>query len=295
MNNHLPNGTVLPFGLLGIDKEATMAAFNRAYKNTSLRLGIVKNAYATSDPNNYSKLSTEYDVTVLEQTENNSCTNLTYRNCISSEGMGSLADFFEKNLRTQTQNNNPNNLTNTANQNGAIVLILCLDSFTNKAIIISGMTHPDRTTKLVSTAPQLYGEYNGVAVAVNPDGSTSLTFNGATDNNGDVTNPSQGTTTWQIETDGSYQFTNSAVDIQADKNGTLNITCTGPANIIAQGTTTVDGSTIKLGVNAVQSVIRGNDFAEIFDTHTHFGNLGAETSVPLQKAEPSLSTHVFTE
>ena len=319
MNNHLENGSVLPHGLLGVNVNESVTAFNRAYKNTPMRMGIVTTIYPYNDPKNYTKLTTEYDVTVLEQNENVSCTNIVYRNCVSSEGMGSIADFFEKNLRQQTQNNNTGGEVNTSGQNGAIVILLCLDAYTQKAVIIGGLTHPDRQTLLTSSAPQLYGEYNGVAVAINPDGSTSLTFNGATDNNGEVTNPSQGTTVFSIATDGSYEFTNSAVTIQGTKSGVLNIittsdanvtvggntnittagntdiTTAGTANIIAQGVTTIDGSTIKLGVGAVESVILGNSFAAIFDAHVHIGNLGVPTSPPLETAEPSLSQHVFTE
>lgn len=295
MNNHLDNGTVLPHGLLGINTQESVTAFNKAYKNYPLRMGIVVASYAYNDPNNYTKLTTEYDVMVLEQNENVSCTNIKYRNCVSSEGMGSIADFFEKNLRQQTQNENTGGEINTSGQNGAIVILLCLDAYTQKAVIMGGLTHPDRQTELSNNSPQLHGEYNGVAVDINTDGSTSLTFKGATNNDGEVLNPSQGNTVFQIKTDGSFEFNHSTVNISADRNGTLNITCTGPANIIAQGTTTVDGSTIKLGVDAVQSVIRGNDFAAIFDGHTHIGNLGIETSAPLQTAEPSLSKHTFTE
>ena len=235
MSNHLPNGTVLPHGLLGVDVDAAMGAFNKAYKNTQFRMGIVIKSYAYNDPNNFSKLTTEYDVTVLEQNENVSYTNITYRNCLSSEGMGSVADYFEKNLRIQTQNNNTQGAVNTINQNGAIVTILCLDGFREKAIIMGGLTHPDRQTDLSSTEPQLYGEYNGINVSINPDGSGTLLVQGATDNNGNVVSP-QG-----------------SITIQAQANGQLNITCTGPANIIAQGVTTVDGSHINLGQNRIRS------------------------------------------
>jgi hypothetical protein len=295
MNNHLPNGTVLPYGLLGVDQQAGMAAFNKSYKNTQLRMGIVVAIYSVNNPNNHLKLTTEYDVLVLEQNENISYTNIIYRNCLGFEGMGSIPDFMEKNLRSQTENNNTDGAINTTNQNGPIVLLQCLDGFTEKAIIVSSLTHPDRATTLVDEQPRLQGEYNGVNIAVNPDGSTSLTFKGATNNNGDIIDSSQGNTVVQIATDGSFSVQHSAVTMQLERNGTVNITCTGPANIIAQGTTTIDGSTIKLGADAVQSVIKGNEFAEIFDNHVHYGNLGYETSPPLTTAEPSLSKHVFTE
>lgn len=295
MNNHLSNGTVLPHGLLGVNTESAMSAFNRAYKNTPLRMGIVVASYSVNDPNNYSKLSTEYDVLVLEQNENVSCTNITYRNCLASEGMGSIPDFFEKNLRPQTQDQNTGGEVNTSGQNGAIVTVLCLDAFTNKAVIVSSIIHPDRPTTLVDSQPQLQGEYNGVNIKVNPDGSTALTFKGATDNNGQVIDPSQGNTVVQIATDGSFSVQHSTITMNLAKNGEINITCTGPANIIAQGTTTVDGSTIKLGQNAVEAVIKGDTFKDIYNAHTHYGNLGVPTSPPLVVMDPSLSKHTFTE
>lgn len=277
MSNHLDNGTVLPHGLLGVNLEASMSAFNRSYKNSPLRMGIVVASYAYNDPKNYTKLTTEYDVLVLEQNENVSCTTLNYRNCVSAEGMGSITDYFEKNLRYQTQNNNTGGEVNTSGQNGAIVILLCLDAFTQKAVIISGLTHPDRKTNLTSNSPQLYGEYNGINISVKPDGSGTLIVQGATDNNGKVIN-SQG-----------------SITIQAQANGQLNITCTGPANIIAQGVTTIDGSHINLGQSALEAVVKGNTFAAIYDNHYHIGNLGVPTGPPDQIMEPSLSTHVSTE
>jgi len=277
MSNHLGNGTVLPHGLLGINTSDSVMAFNRAYKNTPLRMGIVTTIYPYNDPKNYTKLTTEYDVTVLEQNENSSCTNIVYRNCVSAEGMGSIADFFEKNLRVQTQNENPAGAVNTSGQNGAIVILLCLDAYTQKAVIMGGLTHPDRQTNLNSAEPQLYGEYNGINVSINPDGSGMLVVQGATDNNGNVISP-QG-----------------SVTIQAQANGQLNITCTGPANIIAQGVTTVDGSHINLGQNALEAVIKGDTFAKIYDNHYHIGNLGVPSGPPNQPMEPALSKHVSTE
>jgi hypothetical protein len=293
MSNHLPNGTVLPHGLLGVDLQSEMSGFNRQYKNTPLRMGIVTTIYNVNDPKNYTGLSTEYDVIVLEQNENSSYTSLTYRNCLSSEGMGSIADYFEKNLRNQTENSNPQGTPNTANQNGAIVILLCLDGFSEKGIIIGGLTHPDRATNLTTSAPQLYGEYNGVNISISPDGSGKLIIQGATDNNGNIISP-QGSVTIQGQPNGQLNIiTTSNTNITVG--GNTNITTTGTANIIAQGITTIDGSHINLGQEALEQVIKGNTFAEIYNNHTHIGNLGFSTSVPDQPMDPSLSKHVSTE
>jgi len=319
MNNFLDNGTVMPHGLLSCDPSDFNRGLNKTYSNTALRFGIVTQIYSVNDPGNISKLSTEYDVDVIEQDMNRGMAPITYKNCLSVDGLGSIADYFEKNFRVQTQTENQA-LPLTKGQNGATVLVLCIDSTMGKGVILGGLNHPDRPTNLTSTAPMLFGEYNGVAVNILADGSTSLTWNSATDNNGDVIDSSNGTTILAIGTDGTFSVTNNTatvkidntakeinmatsgnwtVNIQGNTNittqGDTNINTQGTANIIAQGTTTVDGSTIKLGVDAVQSVIRGNDFALIFDNHVHYGNLGLPTSPPLEPMDSSLSTLVFTK
>ncbi len=278
MDNYLESGGVLPSGLMsGNDMMEKMAGFNKTYKNYPLRVGVISQIYAYNDFNNFSKLSTEYDVQVFEQNEDRGNTILKYKNCIGVDGLGSIADYFEKNFRPMTMNTNPTGVLNTTYQNGSVVILLCLDGVTEKAVIIGGLNHPSRPTKLTTTQPQLYGEYNGINVSINPDGSGTLLVQGATDNNGNV-----------ISSEGS-------ITIQAQANGQLNITCTGPANIIAQGVTTVDGSHINLGQTALEAVIKGNTFAKIYDNHYHIGNLGVPSGPPDQPMDPALSTHVSTE
>jgi hypothetical protein len=312
MSNYLENGTVLPYGLLGADTSSAMAAFNKSYKNTALRMGIILKGYSVNEAGNYSKLSTEYDVLVFEQNENVSCTNITYRNCLSSEGMGSVADFFERNLRIQTVNNNEDGAVNTSNQNGAIVLLLCMDGFTNKAVIISSITHPDRSTTLVDTDPHLEGTYNGVNIVVNSDGSTGLTFNGATNNDGKVIDSSQGVTTATVEKDGSLQFQNSEITIRMDKTnkeltltstgkwtvniqGDTNITTQGDANIIAQGNTVVDGATIKLGANASHAIVLGDELQSYINSLSVATAMGPSGPPIVPMPASTLSTKSSTE
>ena len=244
MNNFLPNGTVMPHGLLSCSPSDFLRGFNKSYNNTALRFGIIKQVFSVNDPGNVSGLSTEYNVDVIEQDMNRGVAPITYKNCLAVDSLGSIADYFEKNFRSQTESDNFQ-LPLTKGQNGATVLVLCLDATTGKGIVLGALNHPDRPTTLVDSQPRLSGEYNGVAVAVNPDGSTSLTFKGATDNNGIPTNPSQGNTTFQIQTDGSFQFSHSTITISAAKSGTLTITTTSDANITVGGnvTATVSGNT----------------------------------------------------
>ena len=216
--NKLNNGTVLPHGLLENNSEAMSAGFNKSYKNSYLRIGIVKNTYPITHDNNKSKLTTEYDVTVIEQNEDRGATAILYRNCMSAEGLGSMADFFEKTLRKVKKKTKKGALT-LKGQDGAIVLLLCLDGVSDKGIIMGSITHPDRKTTLTDEDPHLEGEYNGVNIKVEKDGSCTLTFKGATDNDGKVTDPSQGPTTVKIEKDGSYQVDHKTVTQRLDKSG----------------------------------------------------------------------------
>ena len=104
---------------------------------------------------------------------------------------------------------------------------------------VGGFPNPNRSTTLVDAQPRLQGEYNGVNISVNPDGSCSLVFNGATDNNGNPTNPSQGVTKVAIATDGSFSVTNTATTFNMAKSGDITITATGNINLTNQGTTNI--------------------------------------------------------
>jgi len=226
MENFLKNGTVLPHGLLSSNSSSMMAGFNKTYRNTALRVGMIIETYPVSSDKNRTHLTTEYDVLVFEQNEDKGSTLITYKNCLSSDGLGSIADFFEKTLRTNkiSAGKKPKNLKG---QNGSAVLILCLDSMSEKAIIVGFFPHPDRKTNLKDKEPHLEGEYNGIHVVINSDGSASLTFKGATDNDGKVVDSSQGNTDVKIEKDGSYQVGHKTVTQRLDKSGAASLTADG--------------------------------------------------------------------
>lgn len=221
MTSRMDNGAVLPNGLLSVDHMAMMEGFKKTYQNNSLRFGMIIATYSPSDSGNVTGLAPEYDVVVFEQNENKSSTPITYRNCLSAEGLGSMADFFEKTLRVQTRQSSD---IDTKGQNGAIVLILCLNGVSDKGIIIGALTHPDRKSTLVDSGPRLEGEFNGVNIKVEKDGSTSLTFKGATDNDGKITDTTQGPTILSVEKDGSLQFSHKTITQRFDKSGVSSLT-----------------------------------------------------------------------
>lgn len=316
--NMLDNGAVLPFGLLSEDTMSVMGGFNKSYKNSSLRVGVVVATYPVGDENNITNLTTEYDVIVIEQNEDRGATSIRYRNCLSSEGFGSIADYFERTLRHLENKTTDGDSVNLSGQDGAIVLLLCLDSMSDKAVIVSSLTHPDRQTNLTDDQPYLEGEYNGVNIVVNTDGSTALTFKGATDNSGSPTDTSQGTTTFLIKQDGSFEFMHDAIDILADRQGTLTITtkkdcsiqaqgdviancvnatvtASGDAKITASGNAVLEGKEVDLGKDAKDAAILGDTFKKYFDTLQVATALGPSGPPIMPMPPSSLSKKVKIE
>lgn len=218
------NRTVLPHGLLDANTQAAMAGFNKSYRNYALRIGVVLSCYDVNNKKNKSKLTNEYDLLVVEQHEDRGATTITYRNCMSAEGLGSIADFFEVALRVKKKKTTKGDSTNLKGQNGAIALMLCLDGMSDKGIIIGFLTHPDRKTTLKENEAHLEGEYNGLNVKINNDGSAVLTFKGATDNDGKAIDKEQGNTVITIEKDGSYQVQHKTVVQRFDKKGKVSLT-----------------------------------------------------------------------
>lgn len=219
----LPNGTVLPSGLLSYDSARDLAAFNKTYSNTALRAGIIVRKFEVDDPGNISKIAPEYDVLVVERNENQGITTLRYKNCLSIDGLGSIADYFEKKFRSQSSKDKDKIGEDFAGQDGAAVYLLCLDGQSAKGVILGGLHHPDRKSKL-DKEKVLAGEINGVQITVKDDGSANLTFRGATDNQGKPKDTSQGDTAIDIEKDGSFQVKHKGVTQRAQKDGKYSVT-----------------------------------------------------------------------
>ena len=299
MDNFLDNGAILPFGLLGHNQQAMMEGFNKTYRNYPMRMGVVVAGYPTNDDNNHSKLSTEYDVWVFEQNEDRGSAPVRYKNCLNAERLGSKADFLEWTLRVRQESPLKQPL-DTKNQNGAVVLLLCLDAVSEKGVIICSLTHPDRQTTITDAGPHFEGEFNGVHVVINSDGSVGFTVKGATDNDG---NPIGGTETVTVGVDsgknvtigGPGNFTlNITGNVALTSTGNTTVSC-ADATVTATGTATIEGTNVKLGAAASESVIKGDTFKKYFDMHIHPTALGPSEK-PLQPMPAStLSTKVKTE
>jgi len=236
----LSNGSVLPSSLLGVDNFSLKGGFEKTYKNFALRAGIVVRSYDIDSDLNVSKLVPEYDVVVIEQDSNRAVTPITYKNCIAASSFGSIADFFEARLRAQKKvKDKQTKGKDFAGQDGALVLLLCLDGASEKAIIIGSLPHPDRKSKLKGKGQILAGEFNGISISISEDGSANLTFKGATDNEGTPLDKQQGNTTLDIEKDGTLQFKHKGAVQRIEKGGNFLLSNEGTTTIQTKKSTTI--------------------------------------------------------
>lgn len=218
MKNKTSYGGVLPHGLMSQEARGAVGGFNKTYKNTALRAGIIKRVIPTSSEENINKLAPEYDVTVIEQDENRAITPITYRNCVSREGLGSIADYFNAVLRGRTMDSSTDT-PDFSGQDGTIVLLLALDANSDKGIIMGGLRHPDRGISLSGDGLGLIGEYNGVKIEIKDDGELIITSRGATDSKGKVKDEERTDTNVSMRADGAVSITREEFDINISAEG----------------------------------------------------------------------------
>lgn len=82
-------------------------------------------------------------------------------------------------------------------------------------------------------------------------------------------------------------------DVNIDAGGDININAKGNVNIKVDGDTTLESNkvdiksgTINIGNGALEKMMKGETFMQIFNTHNHIGNLGAPTGVPIKPMAP---------
>lgn len=179
---------------------------NRIFGNSSLRVGIVIDIIERDSKDNVSKLSTEYTVMAIEQNGNGPINSAIYNNCLALESFGGIADYFTFKYRKPKNSKKVSSSANPNNQEGSIVLLLCLDGNSEKAIIIGSLSNPANKRKLNKAKGQhLEGEYNGLRWEVDKDGAFKVTFKGATDLDGKPKTQVGGSEI-KIEKDGSVEI-----------------------------------------------------------------------------------------
>jgi hypothetical protein len=208
---------VPPSSLLSIKQSKSLGSFNKRFKNTPLRVGVITECYETDDEKNVTKLVPEYTVVTSEQdSDSGGASFKTYKNCLSTDGFGGIADFFEYKLRPTKQvfdkkEGDKKVSHDFTKQNGSTVLIMCLDGFSEKAIIVGGLPNLTTENERKSTLTKgnelhLEGEYNGLNWQINKDGEFTVTFKSKTDNDGKPQDDKAGGAFAKIDKTGSIEL-----------------------------------------------------------------------------------------
>jgi hypothetical protein len=157
--------------------------YGRPFANIALRQGEVKKIVYPTDPASISKKFTEYVVEVNQSDGTDIGNLMVYTGVTVANLFGGGGDRIEYTLRaddgTQT--------TEAGTGNGSKVLLLCLNGQTSNAVIIGGI----RNYKYDNKDQKEDGHYlnfifNGLGVNIDQNGAFTLTFQGKTDNLGNL-------------------------------------------------------------------------------------------------------------
>ncbi len=208
----------LPASLLEEHGQDENGTYNHDFKNFSLKTGVILKATEVDDEKNVGKISVEYDVSVYEQDEDRGVTQTIYKGCTFLDSFGGIADFMEVRRRAPENQEYKTDL-DSEKQNGALVLMLCIDGVADKGIIIGALSHPKRKNTLTKDAEMhLEGEFNGLNWQINKDGELVVTFKSASDNDGKYADEEAGGTFVKIEKDGSVEVNDAKTEsIRIDK------------------------------------------------------------------------------
>jgi uncharacterized protein involved in type VI secretion and phage assembly len=89
-----------------------------------------------------------------------------------------------------------------------------------------------------------------------------------------------------VEASGNCQVVVGASSLDIEAGGT--VTISAPSGV------TIDSTSIKLGNSAAMTLVN-DTFLDIFNTHTHVGNMGAPTSPPAVPAIKNVQSTIFTK
>lgn len=219
-----PYGSVLPSSLFSESEIGGISAFNKRYKNHGLKMGVVTKVIPPEDVLSVSGFCMEYNVLVVEQEQDTGYDITTYKNCIKLDNFGGVADYFDSTLREPTKVG-PDGVQDLEKQNGSIVVIQCLDGSSSQAIIKGGVQHPKRKPVLnKETGHSMIGRFNGVSLEIDKEGAFSISFAGATDNDGKPIDEKVGGSSLKITKNGSVEITDGAgetISFDKEKNKVL--------------------------------------------------------------------------
>lgn len=193
---------ILPSGLVSERQPIDVSFSKKVNQNMTLKNGVVLEIYEVTDEKNQSKLVPEYDVMVVEN-DNTSI----YKNCMAVDGFGGKADYSQVKYRKPDDPKKVKDSGSLKDQNGSIVLLLCLEGSAEQAIIVGSLNHPSKKDVLTEDkGHHLEGEFNGLNWQIDKDGSLIIKFNSATDNDGTPQDEEAGGTYVSMTKEGSVDI-----------------------------------------------------------------------------------------
>ncbi len=194
------------------------SSYEKTYQNTMLRIGIVLKVYETDDEKNINKVVPEYDVMALEQEQQYGLNSTIYKSCVSYDGFGGVADFFQAKLRPVKDSRKTEQKINFQDETGSIVLLLCIDGNSDRAMIIKSFPSNQKQVLTKDKGIHLEGEYNGINYQINKDGELTVTFRSATNDDGTAKDTAAGGSFLKIDKTGSIELNdNNKESIRIDK------------------------------------------------------------------------------
>ena len=192
--------------LYQIADESFTSSKEKTYNNPSLRVGIVIDIIDIGTKGNINGMVPEYNVTCIEQNGLSGTDIVSYKNCLIMDSFGSQADFFHFTRRLPKNSKKTKTSGTLKNQEGSVVLLLCLDKNSEKAVIIGSLANPSGKTKLTKEKGHcLEGEFNGLSWTVDKEGALTVKFKGKTKITGEAENAELGGSSAAIEKDGSIE------------------------------------------------------------------------------------------
>jgi hypothetical protein len=188
--------------------------------NVMLRIGEVQNIYFPEDQENVSKRFVEYRVWVQHKANGTAVTKM-YDHCIAIDHLAAIADYSYATFRADPAATKESSQKRAAAGKGARVLLLCINGESQNAVILGGIRDaaaPDDVKDTKDDGHHLHSVFNGIDFSINKDGELLLTYNGATDLDG---NPAEGT-----DTDAAGTF------IKIDKKGNLTVSDGNGDNLV---------------------------------------------------------------
>lgn len=255
----LPDGTIVPSYLNA--RRTLRPQPSGQFGNIMLRLGEVKEIVYPDDARNVSKKVVEYRVAVQQRDRGVGVTT-DYTHCVVSNLFGGLGDKLRYTVRSSTEKDiDPQ----TGLGDGAIVLLLCINGETNNAVIIGGFQSQDDAVESEEDGHHLHFNFNGIDVAINKDGEFSFEFDGATKNDGNLTDEADANasgTKITITKDGTLTIADGGIQTMViDRpNKTISLTADSEYDVTCQNGHVVIKSTGVLVGDATDAWVKGTTY-----------------------------------